>query len=543
MPVSSSLVFPFELSVSSRLKYYIGGAIALLLLLMLFYPFGYDQAAFTVGGEMVARHGAIPYRDLLDTKPPGIFYLYAMSSMLFGHHVWSIRLLDVLITGGGLYYFYRIIKRYTSSEILALTAIAITGLHHVVIGYWMTAQAETFALIPSLVAFDYTLRLFEDSKPWKAGLIVGIASVILILLKFTLATVPLAIVLFIVATRPKGWLSFLANLVGCSVLLLGLYFLHLSIAGGFERFVEGLKWVSAYAALDPLFSPNTIGKIFFQLFPSRLLYTFSPTFFLVLSFGIAWWVKRTNELTNTSNRFFALSLFMLILFLLAVMYERKCFTYHYARSLWSAGPFEAIGILLLFQYAATWYKNSFRAKGLLRKVAAVLAIGLTLFFSSFFQLLSQPLAWTASTLLGKDIPKQVQQRFPEYFAGEQEEVGNILKPKLKENDKVFFWGNDVGVYFYLDKLPTTMCLTNTPFITTWTPQSWKDTLIAQLEANPPQYFISETGDAREYISGENEDSFQQLKKFSKLNDFVSANYILDTAVGHFIIYRSLSQSK
>src|SRR5689334_14345546 len=86
----------------------IGSGLALLLM-MLAYPFGYDQAAFMIGGEMTVKHGAITYRDFLDTKPPLIFIIYGISSVIFGHHEWSIRAFDILFHLLSLYYFYKIL--------------------------------------------------------------------------------------------------------------------------------------------------------------------------------------------------------------------------------------------------------------------------------------------------------------------------------------------------------------------------------------------------------------------------------------------------
>ena len=98
----------------------IGAGLALLLC-MLAYPFGYDQTVFMLGGEMTVKHGAIPYRDFLDTKPPIIFFIYGISSVIFGHHEWSIRAFDILFQIGSLFYFFKLLKRTTGDEKIAIT--------------------------------------------------------------------------------------------------------------------------------------------------------------------------------------------------------------------------------------------------------------------------------------------------------------------------------------------------------------------------------------------------------------------------------------
>ena len=72
-------------------------AIAILMTVgMLFYPAGYDQSVFQIGGQMVLG-GKIPWRDFLDTKPPLVFYLFAAINTMLGLIDWSFRVIDVIL--------------------------------------------------------------------------------------------------------------------------------------------------------------------------------------------------------------------------------------------------------------------------------------------------------------------------------------------------------------------------------------------------------------------------------------------------------------
>jgi 4-amino-4-deoxy-L-arabinose transferase-like glycosyltransferase len=54
-------------------------------------PFDYDESVYAV----VARgmlHGSLPYRDLFDHKPPGIYFWFLASFGLFGETTWGIRI-------------------------------------------------------------------------------------------------------------------------------------------------------------------------------------------------------------------------------------------------------------------------------------------------------------------------------------------------------------------------------------------------------------------------------------------------------------------
>ncbi|HEY6881350.1 MAG TPA: hypothetical protein VI299_25165 [Polyangiales bacterium] len=66
------------------------------------FPFGRDQGLYYyVAREWVLRD-AVPYRDVLDHKTPGIYIVHALAIRLFGATMWGIRVLDmiaVLLTG------------------------------------------------------------------------------------------------------------------------------------------------------------------------------------------------------------------------------------------------------------------------------------------------------------------------------------------------------------------------------------------------------------------------------------------------------------
>src|SRR5690348_10558170 len=117
----------------------------ILLLTMVAYPFGYDQAVYAVGGEMIVKQGAITYRDFLDTKPPVIFLIYAGASYLFGHHESSIRVFDILFQVCSLCYFYRILLRTIKDRDIAFISVFLYVLLYTTGGYWNTCEAETFA--------------------------------------------------------------------------------------------------------------------------------------------------------------------------------------------------------------------------------------------------------------------------------------------------------------------------------------------------------------------------------------------------------------
>lgn len=67
---------------------------ALVSIMMLWWPLGYDQGVFASNGAVVAN-GGVPYRDAWDLKGPLTFYVMAALQMLFGSNAWGVRVVDV----------------------------------------------------------------------------------------------------------------------------------------------------------------------------------------------------------------------------------------------------------------------------------------------------------------------------------------------------------------------------------------------------------------------------------------------------------------
>jgi len=525
----------------------------LLLLMMLFYPFGYDQAVFSVGGEMTVKQGAIPYRDFLDTKPPLIFYLYALSSIIFGHHEWSIRAFDILFQIGSLFYFFKILKRTTGDEKLALSSIFLYTLFYVTSGYWMTAQAETFALLPSLIAFDLTEKVRSPKSEVRShqivlGIYAGLACAILFLLKFTLLTVPLGIIIYLLFETKEGksfpWKYIIGLAIGL-IALIGLYALYLLANGAMDQFLESVTWLKSYGDADPLFSSHTIIERFFKQFPMLSIYPFGLSGIVIATIGILWYFQdhlRPNPSEESKKDTALLHLFLQFsLALVAVLYERKFFPYHFMRGYWAFVPFVALGLRelrnLWKDYSLTWSRLR-KAERILRCVFIGIVIASIFFFSTAPRLISQPLHFAYIRVTGGDVAQDVQDQTPQYYYKDEQMLANRLRPLMKDDDKIFVWGNSIGIYYFLNKYPTTICLTNTPLISPWTPELWKTQLMNQLKANPPHYFIGEFGDERTYITGSNLDSWQYLQNWHELKAFLLSQYEQTDSIGHFRIFKN-----
>jgi len=311
--------------------------------------------------------------------------------------------------------------------------------------------------------------------------------------------------------------------------------------------MESLTWVKRYADADPLFSMHTIIERYFKQFPMLLVNPFGLSGILLAAIGALWYFKdhlRPIPLEERKKDSSLTHLFLqFLLAMLAVLYERKFFPYHFARSYWAFVPFVALGLRELRNlwkaYSLEWMRLKLGEK-MLRYALVCSGIAGLLFFSTAPRIISQPLHFLYLHVSGGDVAQDIQDQMPQYYYKEEKQVADHLQAMMKEGDNVFVWGNSIGIYYFLSSYPTTICLTNTPLITSWTPESWKNTMITQLREKPPRFFIAESGDDREYISGSKTDSWQHLLGWPELKNLLEHNYTMKEELGHFRIFERKS---
>ncbi len=148
---------------------------------------GKDQAIFTLIGERLAA-GQMPYRDLWDHKPPGIYLIAALAALLPGAPWPAMWLLSVVATiGMGFLVRMRAGTTAGCSAMLIVTVLAGPGM------------TETFAALAAAAA------VAAGRRPLLVGLLAGAAW----------ATSLQFVVLALVMPLALGWRMLPRYLVGC----------------------------------------------------------------------------------------------------------------------------------------------------------------------------------------------------------------------------------------------------------------------------------------------------------------------------------------
>lgn len=544
--LTQSPYYPGRLNDASLgLKWTLGSAGALLLLSMLTYPLAYDHMAFLLGGEKILKDGAIPYRDIIDTKPPLIFYLYSLAVAVFGMNEWGIRVIDIMWQAVTSWVLYKLIQQQTGKAWLGVVSAFLYVFQYVVQGYWMTAQAESFAILPALGILWLALTLGRRPT-WRSAVVAGSLLTFIFFLKFTLIAFLAGVVVYVLLeTREISGRKRMGFLVGAMLTLFlfsGLYILYLYFYGALDRFLEALAWVSQYAAMEPLFDRTTITLRFQQVLADRFRSIFSLTFVLLGTSAFVRVIRArisSHDPERPITSLLILLLFCLFFTVVGLAYERKLFAYQFLRAFVFFAPFVALGLAALLELGEEVYSRLRRTQTLRRTVyfAFLLAFaGIALFYSPAVYLISQPLNWTMIRLRGEDPHAAIQNMLPYYHALDHKQVGEYLKQRMEPQDQMFFWGYSVAVYYFAERRPTTMLMTNTPFITEWTKPEWKLELLQHFTRSKPRFVVVETGDDQSFIAGTELHSDEALRvRLPNLYASIMQGYVIIDTLGHYQI--------
>ncbi|NEQ36483.1 MAG: hypothetical protein F6K40_09425 [Okeania sp. SIO3I5] len=135
-----------------------------------------DESIYILGADSLLN-GNLPYTEIWDNKPPGIFILFSLTMLMFGNSIVSIRILSILATTFTSYFLYKIGKTTDAKQgekigLLAGGLYAIFSLHN------DGAAANGEILFAPFVTGGFLLlfqnRKLSNIKVFLIGLILGI---------------------------------------------------------------------------------------------------------------------------------------------------------------------------------------------------------------------------------------------------------------------------------------------------------------------------------------------------------------------------------
>jgi hypothetical protein len=135
----------------------------------LFYPLGVDEATYLVIGALI-KDGALLYRDVIDVKLPGIYYLAALVFSVAGKSFIAIRVLTYVINAISALLVYSLGKKIANKNIgMAASIFFLIGM------YLWQYEGYCYMTEPYVVFFSLLSVLFFLKDGYRAKLVSGLA--------------------------------------------------------------------------------------------------------------------------------------------------------------------------------------------------------------------------------------------------------------------------------------------------------------------------------------------------------------------------------
>jgi hypothetical protein len=504
-------------------------------LLILTFSFGRDQGIYALVGEGIL-HGKVPYRDLWDFKPPGIFFVYALAQGLFGKNMMAPRLLEVLTLFGSVAAMRRISGILFETRTVGVVAGAVTALIHAELDFWHTGQPETFGTLFTLVGLLLTV---EDGRQHRVARAMGVGAVFgcAALLKPPLGGGVLVCCAYLAQrerTRGGGLRSALLPLLWVGVgfaLPLALCLLWFVARGGFSA----LHWTLAD------FAPGYTKLSWEDRRASDMLYyAIEEAFFKFSALSAAGVIAAITigPLCRREREGLFLVLGVIAIHVAGIAMQGKFFPYHYGATLPLIALIGGLGLYKLWR----------------RCVSAEFG-GALAFFS--FVAVTIPMRYAV-----RDLPQFfweralirlefLLQRAPydtreamdrelayvaDYNLSADREVAREIRAHTHSRDPVYVWGFEPVIYWLADRAPASRFTYDVPQRSSWNADYARRQLITELDANPPAVIVVQSRDVFPAVTGNLLDSRDTLPSFPELNARLISGYSLARRIEQFDIY-------
>ena len=502
----------------------------LFLLPMLTFPLGPDNGLFFVAGEKIAHQGAVHYRDIVDVKPPLIYYLNALAITLFGDHPTSIRILDLLLQLLTAFFLVRLIRRTSENDLWAATALLLYPFLYLSLNFANTAQVESFLGVLLLPGISLLLFRRTPSGFLVIGLLCGVATI----LKFTFGITLAGMLLGDLLLYRDPWKERLRRYIPMGLgfgIIVALFLLYLVAFDAWTGFQQMQEFLSGYTGVQFTSIGDLLRNTLTQL--PRLMsdeYSLLMLISTLVALGIAFVsdTGRENQEEHQAgimtSRLLRISSLLFLLLLATIAIEAKWIHYHLSRLYPLAALLGGYGLFWLCRkYIAGWKKNDpFRWIGMI--LFLVLLFGFSPLTRYVFHLRPTVLLLTKG-----------EEAFDAYYAHTRtdddwtmediREIGGFIRPRLQPGERVFISSGVAGlIYREIGYIPDFHIFHSGFLIAPFSPDAWLDSTISYLTSKRPRFIVLQTSDRMAIITGTNETSQELFDRIPELSALLRERY-------------------
>lgn len=512
------------------------------LLQFIVFSFGRDQSIYAVLGDGIL-HGKLPYRDLWDFKPPGIFFVYAFAQALFGTSMLAPRIFEMLglcLLGAS---FVFLAKRWFGSRLLGIWAAALAVFIHSQLDFWHTSQPETYGAI--LTALGLALAVHEENakRPavhWIAiGLVFGLAG----LMKPHLLAGGTVVAAYLATRQRQHIRASLRYLL--PILTIGTAALVPILATCLWFWSKGawaaLKWTlfefaPGYTALTYQ-SQSALRLFYAAVEEASFRFSAIVAVGLVLAFALAPEHRRERE-----GLFVLLGVCMV--HFAGIAMQSKFYQYHFSATL----PF--LSLIATLGFGKLWF--TLKQPG--RQRAAIFVVGISSLASMRVATNDVPLGYWAraserlrflvsqSSYANREQLDAALYHVAGYSLVDNQQISRTVAQLTKPDDSIFVWGFEPAIYLFSKRAPASRFIYNVPQRAAWQGKEARSMLLGDLKRRPPQVIVVERRDIFPSVVGNALDSAASLEQFVELSTLIRDGYSLARQTERFDVYQKTQQS-
>ncbi|MBN2442832.1 MAG: hypothetical protein JXJ04_15855 [Spirochaetales bacterium] len=485
---------------------------------LLSMEYGRDQGVFSTVADILAHNGSL-YKDAWDLKPPGIYYVYYFAECIWGDTMLSIRLLELPALLSMLIAFIILSGRYINDwrpGLIAATFVMITTIE---IGFWNTAQTETFGgicIIWGLVAAGSGQNGIFRLITWICFMIAGLFFTWSAFFKPTFCFTFIIGIFYsyFIISEPKKLsefaikkISFIgsAYVIG-ALIIIAINMIPLMISGSIHYAVDiYMNFLPEYISLsfqESSFLDNVI--LFFVRWPGIIKFIILPGLAIFL------FIPGKNQKEIEGLMLFA---GIILIILLTIILQGKFFEYHYNALIYMTLLISLWGYCKSLKYI---------------KFKSPVIIFILLLYAFYFP--RYELAAMSKRISGLLHPQnriELNDKLYSIYDVNMETnrfVAHWIKCNTKAEDAIYIWGFESIIYDLSDRKPASRYIFNLAQRVNWTNDPARKELMRELQQTMPAVIVVVKNDRHFHITGNNKDSLETLFEFAALHNFIEQYY-------------------
>jgi Dolichyl-phosphate-mannose-protein mannosyltransferase len=505
---------------------------------ILLFGFGRDQGIYGVVGDAVLA-GKMPYRDVWDFKPPGIFLVYAGAQALFGKSMASVRIVEIAGLVGMVFAFRRLGRTLFGSALAGLLGGALAALIHAELEFWHTGQPESFGGMLTAFALVVTTGKGSDPRVSSRSRAVAWACVGMLFGAAFLMKPPLGGGA-VVAALYLAWQEFQRSRRAIAamgpVLVVGalsLVPIALCAAWFFLRGAwPALRWTlfeftPGYTVLGWHGTPR--GLFLYGL--TEAVTHFSIVIPVALGFAVF-----LPRLAKREREGVLLVVGIVLVHVVGIALQAKFFQYHYGATLPLLALLSGLGLAKAWRLSERWPVPGalvwFAAVGVLvwARVAMWDLPG------TFWERSRDRIEFLVRRTPAREALDAKLYKASDFSLGTDRRTGHRVSALTSAGDSVFVWGFEPHVYWFSGRRPASRYLYDVPQRTVWERAAARADLLLDLGRNPPRVVVVEHGDIFGFVTGDDLDSHRALETFPELAEILARDYEFAEGVDDLDLY-------